>query len=73
MRGNYPRKGDVSEEDIKKTTQLEGHVLPLTAVAKCPHAIELISKFEIRYKSASVLTTDSRTSPSNHFNATYKG
>merc|ERR1711874_641256 len=36
-----PRKGEATEEDIKKASQLEGRVLPVTAVAKRPRAMEL--------------------------------
>ena len=35
-------KYKVYEVPPKKATQLEGRVLPFTAVAKCPRAIELI-------------------------------
>merc|ERR1712014_490867 len=41
VKSSKPRKGDASEEDIKKATQLEGRVLPVTAVAKRPRAMEL--------------------------------
>merc|ERR1712051_529687 len=39
VKSSKPRKGDASEEDIKKATQLEGRVLP--AVVKRPRAMEV--------------------------------
>merc|ERR1712043_15152 len=41
VKSSKPRKGDASEEDMKKATQLEGRVLPVTAVVKRPRAMEL--------------------------------
>ena len=35
------RKGEASAEDIKKATQLIGHVLPVKQVVKRPRAMEL--------------------------------
>merc|ERR1712113_996301 len=41
MGGSKPRKGDASEEDMKKATQLEGVVMPVKQVTKRPRAMEL--------------------------------
>merc|ERR1711897_38318 len=36
-----PRKGEATEEDIKKATQMEGHVMPVKQVVKRQRAMEL--------------------------------
>ena len=41
VKGSKPRKGDASEEDMKKATQLEGVVMPVKQVTKRPRAMEL--------------------------------
>ena len=41
LKAKKPRKGDASEEDIKKATQLSGKLMPLKADGKRPRAMEL--------------------------------
>ena len=41
VKSSKPRKGDATEEDIKKATQMEGHVMPVKQVVKRQRAMEL--------------------------------
>ena len=41
VKSSKPRKGDATEEDIKKATQLEGDVMPVKQVVKRQRAMEL--------------------------------
>merc|ERR1712025_1395675 len=41
VKSSKPRKGDATEEDIKKATQIEGHVMPVKQVVKRQRAMEL--------------------------------
>ena len=41
IKSSKPRKGDATEEDIKKATQLEGGVMPVKQVVKRQRAMEL--------------------------------
>jgi large subunit ribosomal protein L13e len=41
LNSKKPRKGDASEEDLKKATQLSGHVMNVTPVVKRVRAMEL--------------------------------
>ncbi len=41
INGKKPRKGDSSEEDLKKAQQLVGQVMPVTQDVKRPRAMEL--------------------------------
>jgi len=46
LKAKKPRKGDASEEDIKKATQLSGKILPLKADTKRPRAMELTEELK---------------------------
>ena len=41
INGKKPRKGDATEEDMKKAAQMVGEVMPVTAVVKRQRAMEL--------------------------------
>ena len=41
MNSKKPRKGEATEEDIKKASQLEGLVIPIKPVVKRQRAMEL--------------------------------
>ena len=46
LKAKKPRKGDASEEDIKKATQLSGKLMPLKPDGKRPRAMELTEELK---------------------------
>ena len=53
VKSSKPRKGDASEEDIKKATQLEGRVLPGKYRYKYPRLL-----FQIKIEAAATILSD---------------
>jgi len=46
IKAKKPRKGDASEEDIKKASQLSGKLMPLKADGKRPRAMDLTEELK---------------------------
>ena len=53
MNSKKPRKGEATEEDIKKASQLAGNVIPIKPVVKRQRAMELtddLKNFKVIYQ-----------------------
>jgi len=55
LKAKKPRKGDASEEDIKKATQLSGKLMPVKPDSKRARALELTEDLK-NFKAYQTLT-----------------